>query len=165
MNDYESLISNDAPPRQINLYSYGTLKDLTPIELYLCLLTEEAAKQFGTQDVVAVMSLILGYPFLSTRAKFRGATPGVSVASLICRELIDIRLKKAYLPAITGTIFSLKISWTNNVGAFVGRTIPEIGWMIGICDVVVISTKTTLRYNTIVKPEDRLNDATVGTLG
>lgn len=165
MNDYEFLISSDVPSQRINFYSYGSLKDLTPIELYLCLLTEEATKQLGVQDVVALMSLILGYPFLSVRTKFRGATPGVSVASLICRELLDIRLKKACLPAITGTLSNLKISWTNNVGAFVGRTIPEVGWVIGIYDVVVISTKATLRYNVIVKPEDRLHDATAGTLG
>lgn len=165
MNEYERLISNDVPPEQINLYSYGTLKDLTPIELYLCLLAEETTKQLGVQDVAAVMSLILEYPFLSTRTKLGGATPEVSVASLICRELLDIRLKKAWLPAVTGALSNLKISRTNNIGAFVGRTIPEIGWVIGIYDVLVISTKTTLRYNIAVNPKDRLNDATVGTVG
>ncbi|MFT4064657.1 STM2901 family protein [Paraburkholderia sp.] len=164
MNEYELLITSSSPEK-INLYSYGTLEDLTPQELYLCLMAEEMLEQLGIHDIASVMAIILGYPFLMTKAKPNGATTGTSIVSLVCRELLDIRLKKAYLPAITGTLGTLKLSWTNHIGAFVGRTIPEIGWVIGVYDVVSISIKTTMRYNNIAKPEDRINDATTGTLG
>jgi len=45
---------------------------------------------------------------------------------------------------------------TNNLGAFVGRTIPVIGWVLLASDVAQITYKTVNTYNTIARKEDRV---------
>lgn len=45
---------------------------------------------------------------------------------------------------------------TNNLGAFVGRIIPVIGWALLASDVAQIVYKTVNVYNTIAREEDRV---------
>ena len=45
---------------------------------------------------------------------------------------------------------------TKNVGAFVGRAVPAVGWLIIAYDVTNIIINTFRTYNSIVKPEDRI---------
>lgn len=163
MNDYERLISS-ASTQKINLYRYGD-RDLLAQELYFCLMVEETMKQLGVQDVYGVILFLLGRPNMPTRAKVKYAIQGTSVASIICRALLDIDMPSR-MPTLTGkTLSTLRIRWTTNLGAFIGRNIPYLGLVIGVYDVTMISLKTTMRYNNIVKPEDQINDMTAGTLG
>jgi hypothetical protein len=61
------------------------------------------------------------------------------------------------LPTLTlGSVRRLKILWTRNIGVFVGRTVPIIGEVILAYDVSVISYRSAVHYNQLVKPEDRL---------
>ncbi|MCC8395142.1 hypothetical protein LJ656_21370 [Paraburkholderia sp. MMS20-SJTR3] len=164
MNEYEGLIAADAE-RPINLYSYGGRDDLNAPELYVAILTEELCKRLQATDIAAVIAFLTGQPILSTRKKFGGATPGTSLASLIARELLNFNLPFRVPTLTNNSIAALRFSMTRNLGAAVGRWTPQIGAAILIYDVVVINLKTTLRYNKLVKPEDRLSDGTVGTLG
>lgn len=51
----------------------------------------------------------------------------------------------------------LKIFWVNNLGTFIGRAVPVVGWVILANDVAKISFRTVHRYNLIVKPEDKIS--------
>jgi len=50
----------------------------------------------------------------------------------------------------------LKISFTKNIGRFVGRTVPILGWIILAADVVNIFYKSQWAYNQIVDNSDML---------
>lgn len=43
-----------------------------------------------------------------------------------------------------------------NIGTFVGRTVPVVGWLILAYDVSRISAESVITYNKIVRVEDRL---------
>lgn len=162
MSECGRLIADE--PVSDNTYKYGD-RDVTPQELYLCLMIEESVKQLDIDDVEAVAMIILGRPLVATRGKFRFATKNTSVASVICRLLFDVKLS-IRMPSITGTsLVTLRISWTNNLGAFIGRTVPYIGWTIAVYDVITINPKTMMHYNSLVRPEDQINDATSGHFG
>ncbi|MGJ0480357.1 STM2901 family protein [Pantoea agglomerans] len=87
------------------------------------------------------------------------ATPGTSVASLFFRKHLSYKFRRRILPTLTAKSFSLrglKIFWVNNLGAFVGRAVPVVGWVILANDVAQISFRTVHRYNLIVRPEDKI---------
>jgi hypothetical protein len=46
--------------------------------------------------------------------------------------------------------------WVNNLGAFVGRAVPVLGWVILANDVSTIGYRTLRNYNTIARPEDKI---------
>lgn len=46
--------------------------------------------------------------------------------------------------------------WVNNLGTFVGRTVHVLGWVILAVDVSMIGYHTVNRFNTIVRPEDKI---------
>lgn len=163
MNEYERLVGGDSTTT--NHYTYGGRDNLTGQELYVAILTEETCKRLEVADVAAIIAFLIGQPFLSTRQKFNGATPGTSLASVIARALLDFNLP-VRVPTLTNkSILALRFSMTRNLGAAVGRWTPQIGATVLVYDVVIINLMTTLRYNELVKPEDRLSDGTVGTLG
>ncbi|WP_233831647.1 STM2901 family protein [Paraburkholderia sp. ZP32-5] len=164
MNDYERLIAADAATSE-NLYSYGGREDFTAQELYVAVLVEETCTRLGIVDIAAVIAFITGQPHLSTRQKFGGATHGTSLASVIARELLNFNLPFRVPTLTNNSIKALRFSMTSNLGAAVGRWTPQIGVAVLVYDVIVINLMTTLHYNRLVKPEDRLSDGTVGTLG
>ncbi|MDR5882762.1 hypothetical protein [Caballeronia sp. LZ032] len=114
---YEALVSDGE--LSVTLYSYGDLHDLTKEELYLCVLVEIICEHFDVVEVAAVFAVVLGRPMLKTRQKPKGASPGTSIASVICRALLDIRLKRS-LPTLVG-FPSIRVSYTAHLGAVVGR--------------------------------------------
>ena len=92
-----------------------------------------------------------------TRRKPKGATIGTSIASRVARRHLDFKIEKDILPTLTlGSVRRLTILWTRNIGVFVGRTVPIIGEVILAYDVSVISYRSAVHYNQLVKPEDRL---------
>lgn len=139
-----------------NSYHYNHLANLTSQELFLWVAVDKTLEQVGGQDVAAVIAILAGQPIIPTRAKFGGATKGTSVASITARRLLNYNVK-VRLPTLTKeSIKSLKFRFTTNLGAFVGRAVPGVGWIILAYDVVQITQKTLLTYNSLVKPEDRL---------
>lgn len=165
MNEYERLIS-DAPSSKPNTYNYEEHKNLTPQGLFFCVMVEETCKALGVEDIAAVIAILAGQPVLSTRGKFGGATRGTSIASKVSRALFDYDFERNILPTLTNkSILTLRLRMVNNLGVFIGRGTPVVGWAVTLYDAVKISVLTILHYNQLVKPEDQLNDATAGNFG
>lgn len=137
-------------------YAYNDLHDLSREELFLWIAIDETLEQLGGVDIVAAAAVLSGQPFIPTRGKFGGATKGTSVASVATRRLLKQRMPIA-LPTITGaTPATLKLTFTKSLGAFVGRSVPGVGWMILAYDVVQIVDKTVRKYNLLAREVDRL---------
>jgi hypothetical protein len=165
MNEYERLIS-DAPIATPNTYNYKGHKGLTPQGLFFCVMVEETCKALGVEDIAAVIAILAGQPVLPTRGKFGGATKGTSIASKVSRALFDYDFERNILPTLTNqSILTLRFRMVNNLGVFIGRWTPMVGWIISAYDVIKISVLTILHYNQLVKPEDQINDATAGSFG
>lgn len=139
-----------------NLYNYAGKKNLSASELFFYVTIDEACKQLGITDVISVSAVISGQPILPTRARIGGAIKGTSPASLASRALLDYNVKTR-LPMLAGnTPLSLKIRFTRNLGAFVGRSIPMVGWVVMGYDVTMISINSVRSYNRIATPEDQI---------
>lgn len=129
---------------------------IEPAELFFWIVCDQTLEELGIDDIVGVVSVVSGYPLLSTRGKLGGTTKGTSIASVTFRKILNVDIKPR-LPTITGkTLRTLKITMTNNLGAFVGRSVPILGWLILAADVVTIIYKSVQKYNGMVKPEDKV---------
>ncbi|KVK77535.1 hypothetical protein WS90_23405 [Burkholderia cepacia] len=140
-----------------NTYSFGTHRDLTPMELFFLVFIDETCKELGVDDVAAVVAIVAGQNWMPTRAKPFGTTPGTSVASILSRKYLDYDLKRKILPTLTNaSVKRLKFILVRNIGVFVGRAVPVVGWVIAAKDVTMISIRSVSRYNALVKPEDKV---------
>lgn len=141
-----------------NEYKYGIHEGLSREELFFLIVIDETSKELGVDDVVGVASILLGQRFIPTRGKFAGAVKGTSVASVVSRRLLPYELKHRTLPTATSfkSLILLRIKFTRSLGAFVGRAIPGVGWVILASDVSIIIYRSVIAYNGLVKPEDRL---------
>jgi hypothetical protein len=138
-------------------YSYNEQKELSAMELFFVIAVEKTLEQLGVKDIGAVVAVLSGQPILPTRGKLYGMTKGTSVASVVCRLFITYEAKTMRLPMLTGnSLKTLRIAMTKNLGAFVGRTVPVVGWIILTYDVVRIMWSTVTAYNKIVSAQDRL---------
>lgn len=140
-------------------YFYHGVENLTPQELLFWVLLDETEKQLGVQDIGAVAGIILGNNSIDVPGKPLTSTPGTSVASLFFRRHMSYKFRKRILPTLTLKSFSmrgLKIFWVNNLGTFIGRAVPVVGWVILANDVAQISFRTVHRYNLIVRQEDKI---------
>jgi hypothetical protein len=139
-----------------HLYGYKDLDALTKEELFLWIAIDKVLEQFGGMDIAAAAAVLSGQPFIPTRAKFGGATPGTSPASVVSRKFLNVNMSFR-MPMITGkSLGTLRIAFTKNLGAFVGRTIPIVGWLMLAYDVEEIIRKTLTTYNEIAVEEDKL---------
>lgn len=139
-----------------NLYYYNHHTNLSREELFLWIVADQTMEQLGGEDIAAALAVLSGQPLLPTRAKFGGSTPGTSVASVASRRLIRYRMPIA-LPTLTGaSLGTLKLTFTRNLGAFIGRLIPGVGWTILAYDVVLIMQKSIVKYNVMAKDGDKL---------
>jgi len=83
--------------------------------------------------------------------------PGTSVASILSRKYLDYDLKKKILPTLTNaSVKRLRFILVRNIGVFVGRAVPVVGWVIAANNVTMISIRSVSRYNALVKPEDKV---------
>ncbi|ELW8247481.1 STM2901 family protein [Yersinia enterocolitica] len=140
-------------------YFYKGMINLSAPELLFWVMIDAVEEQLGVQDMVAVASLILGGNYISVPGKPLTATKGTSPASLFFRKNLRYIFKSRVLPTLTQKSFSLrgiKIFGVNNLGAFVGRAVPVVGWVILANDVAQISIKTATRYNNIARMDDQL---------
>jgi hypothetical protein len=137
---------------------YGIHQDLSPEALFFLVAVDETCKALGVEDMVGVAAILLGQRFVPTRGKFAGAVKGTSIASVVCRRLLPYEFKSFYLPTVTSfkSLLLLRLKFTRNLGAFVGRAIPGVGWVILASDVWTIMHRSIIAYNRLVKPEDQL---------
>ncbi|MEK2604396.1 hypothetical protein WN989_22360 [Burkholderia arboris] len=126
--------------------------------LLFLIFIEETGKALGVDDAVGIAMVLLGQRFIPTRGKFANAVKGTSIASVVARRMLPYELKHRILPTVTSftSLIMLRIKFTQNIGAFVGRAIPGVGWVILATDVTLITYRTVGAYNRMVKPEDRL---------
>lgn len=141
-----------------NEYRFGIHHNLSSTELFFLVAVDETSKQLGVDDIVGVAMILAGARFVPTRGKFAGAVKGTSLASLWSRRLLPYEIKYRILPTFTSfkSVALLRAKLTRDVGVFVGRAIPGVGWVITAADVATIGYKTVIQYNRLVKPEDRL---------
>lgn len=119
---------------------------------------DQIDNKFGIQELIAASCIILGLPILSTRTKPGLTTKGTSVASRVSRRYSDSHLP-VRLPTLTNkSIHLLKPMWVNNPGAFVGRTVPVVGWVILANDVATIMLNTVTHYNRIARATIKYGD-------
>ncbi|MWQ96513.1 hypothetical protein GQA09_20980 [Escherichia coli] len=140
-------------------YFFDGMDNLTAWELLFWVQVDETEKQLGVQDIAGIAALILGNNIIDIPSKPNTATKGTSPASLFFRRHISYKFRKRVLLTLTKKSFSLKgvkIFWVNNLGAFVGRSVPVLGWVILAHDISVISYRTVTRYNTIAREEDKI---------
>jgi RHS repeat-associated protein len=76
-----------------------------------------------------------GANVIGTRGKFAGATPGTSVASLLARNIFgDLKFPGGIrLPTLTGFPGigqGLRVFATDEIGVFVGRAVPVVGYAL-----------------------------------
>ncbi|PAJ78226.1 STM2901 family protein [Burkholderia ubonensis] len=141
-----------------NAYNYGIHANLAPSEIFCLIVIDVACDELGIDDVVGVAMILLGQRFLPTRGKFVGAVKGTSVASRVSRKLLPYEIKHKILPTVTSfkSLILLRIKFTRELGVFVGRAIPVVGWVITAVDISIIMHRSVVKYNALVKPEDRL---------
>lgn len=137
--------------------AYNRLSGHLCAELFFWITVDKTLEQLGVEDIGAVLAILAGQPILSTRAKVGGATRGTSVASVVSRQMLNYDLK-IRLTMLTGSsIKTLRIALTKNLGAFVVRTVPVVGWFIVANDVIRITWNTVATYNSIVSLEDKVS--------
>jgi len=118
---------------------------------------QEVGERLGIDDIEYLILMLSGLNVLPARAKPAGATQGTSVASVMSRSIFRYQLKKKILP--TFTLESMKtFRWvlTHKLGTFVGRTLPGVGWIMMAKDVYEIMDHAIIKYNQIVRSEDRV---------
>ena len=139
-----------------NTYRYGIHENLSPGELFLLVTIDETCKQLGIEDLATVGAILAGQNWVPTRGKFHGATPRPSVASKLARTYLNYDLKRKILPTVTNaSVRQLKVFMTRNLGTFVGRSVPVLGWALFARDVAIITANSVGQYNRLVKSEDR----------
>ncbi|QHV98240.1 STM2901 family protein [Spirosoma endbachense] len=136
-------------------FNYNGMQDLTKSELFMEILTDKTMDQLGITEAVGAISLLTGARIISTRAKFQGATPGTSIASKYLSNLIP-GTSPMRLPTLTGwpgVGAGLRLQMTRNVGRFIGRTIPLLGWGILAYDLYRILEKTSEEYQNVINSQ------------
>lgn len=138
-------------------YFYRGVCNITAGELFFWILLDRVNDQFGgIKDFISMSCIILGLPLLKTRGKPYGTTAGTSIASKYLRQLLNTELP-VRLPTLTeASITTLKPKYVTNLGAFVGRGLPVVGWAIVASDISQIVYKTVRDYNTIAHEKDRI---------
>lgn len=138
-------------------YFYKGISNISAGELFFWILIDKVDEQFGgVTDAVMMSCIILGQPLLETRAKPSDATIGTSIASKYLRQILNVELP-VRLPTYTNaSIRTLKPKYVKNLGAFVGRWVPVVGWTLLASDLAQIVYKTVSYYNSLAREEDRV---------
>jgi len=137
-------------------YFYKGVFNLSAGELFFWIFLDAVHEQFGVSDIVAAVGVILGQPTRPTRGKFAGATKGTSIVSETSRRYLNIELPFR-LPTFTNaSLRTLKPKFVNNLGAFVGRTVPVLGWAVCASDIAIIAFMATTNYNRIARGNDKI---------
>ncbi|NIF33583.1 hypothetical protein F3J29_15760 [Enterobacter sp. Cy-643] len=87
---------------------------------------------------------------------FYKGVSNISAGELFFWILLDVELPFR-LPTFTNaSLRYLKPMWVNNLGKFVGRAVPVLGWVLLASDVATIVYKATSHYNRIARGNDKI---------
>lgn len=140
-------------------YWYHGHANVTAGELFDLIFIEQLADSLGISTEATAL-VLLGQPFIPVKGKLSVATntPGTSVASILCRQLLrgarfpfGLRLK-----APMGKFSKLKMVPTNQIATFIGRWIPFVGHAQLLVMLFVVTRNTRNKYNLIARPKDRI---------
>lgn len=137
------------------LYKYHDLENLSSTELFFVIMIDETAKQLDVEDIGAVIAILVGQPILKKNVRLGGATKGTSLASKYIGKTLPYKMPfRAPTLIFDVSPLTLKIRMTKNLGRFVGRSVPVVGWIILAYDISKITYNTIKKYNSIVHPAD-----------
>lgn len=138
-------------------YFYGGLSNLTPQQLWWAITIAVVSNHLAISAADAAL-VISGQPVLKTRVKPGKTTAGTSVASKYISNWLNYKLPQGMrLPTLTGkNINTLRLSSTNNLGRFVGRNVPWLGWVMTFTTVYNIQRDIKDTFNRIADPKDRI---------
>ncbi|KVK90001.1 hypothetical protein WJ47_22420 [Burkholderia ubonensis] len=139
-----------------NRYSYKGHTNLQPVDLFFWVAVDETQKRLGFDDLAAASATLLGQADVPVPGKFANATKGTSVISIAARKLLPFELKRRLPMIMTVGVQGVRIAFTKNLGAWVGRTIPVVGEVFLAADAAMIMFNTVRTYNAVAKPEDRV---------
>ncbi|MDC7870190.1 hypothetical protein TH60_11840 [Pantoea ananatis] len=139
-------------------YFYKGVSNLSAGELFFWVFLDAVDEQLGVSDIAAAAFIIVGQPNRPTRGKIGGTmtTKGTSLISEAARRYLNVELPFR-LPTLTNSsIKRLRFSFVTNLGAFVGRTVPILGWVMVASDLSKIAFNATTNYNRIARGNDKL---------
>ena len=141
-------------------YFYAGRYNLSASELFFMIFCEETATQLGIEDIAAVAFIHMGRNISPTRGKFRTAIPDTSYASRKARKVFGNKMFPLGLkmPSVIGGYppSTLRLRMVRKMGTFVGRAVPVLGWVILAKDITEISFRSTVKYNSIARGDDKL---------
>lgn len=141
-------------------YFYAGKSNLTASELLFMVFIFNTADQFGIKDVAAAYGLYAGINDQDTRTKPETAMKGTSRLSKRVRKVFGNRMFPFGLkmPTWIGgyTPWTVKRRMVRKVGTWVGRTIPLVGEVVLLADVLQITYNSIREYNTISRGVDKL---------
>ncbi|MBB1200035.1 hypothetical protein EGM70_06930 [Enterobacteriaceae bacterium 89] len=143
----------DTTEERNGTYFYRGHPNLSKAELLNIIFLEEFCKELGL-DSVSGAAILSGQPWLGTRAKPKGATPGTSVVSKYAR----IMMRDARMPfgIQVLTPVGVRMQKTNKLGAIIARYVPWLGWASLSMSLYRVSNRTQHQYNLIARPGDRI---------
>ncbi|MGG1954833.1 STM2901 family protein [Enterobacter cloacae] len=138
-------------------YFYKGICNISAGELFFWILLDKIEEQFGgIEDALTMRCIILGLPILKTRNSPTEQQQEHHIASKYLRQYLNVELP-VRLPTLTeASIATLKPKYVTNLGAFIGRGLPVIGWTLVASDLAQICYKTLKMYNTIAHKKDRI---------
>lgn len=119
-------------------------------------MADQTAEEFGLRDIESVGAVLLGINVVPVSGKLGGAIRGTSIASLVSRKAVPVTIRTRLPTLIRTGLFSMRVAFTRNLGAFVGRAIPIVGEAVLIADAATIVYRTVRRYNRLVSPSDQI---------
>lgn len=134
-------------------YFYRGHQNLTPGELLGIIFLEELCTELGIDSVTGA-AILSGQPWLTTRAKPKGAQLGTSVVSKYAR----IIMKDARMPfgVSIPTPVGVRMQKSNKLAAIIGRWVPWLGWGSLSMSLYRVAKRTQEKYTLIARPEDRI---------
>ena len=139
-------------------YFYHGHANVTAQELFNLILIESFSERIGI-EITAAALILSGQPWLPTRGKPIGTTPGTSVASKLSREIFrDMRFPggRTFYMTTGKNLSTLRFTRTSKVGAFIGRSIPWLGYAELVVVLQLVAGDARRKYNIIARPKDRI---------
>ena len=129
-------------------FLYDGEKYETKPELYLAILVDQTAEQFGIKDIIALAAAIDNLGFVKKPFQMKGASRGTSYASKYGSKLLP---QKMPIRLPTHINKAGKVAFTRVLGRFIGRALGPIGWAILAYDVGMTFYNTQIIYNKITE--------------
>lgn len=138
-------------------YCYDGDCGITANQLLWVIAAETAMEELGISDAASALAIVSGANIIPTRTKPGGAVKDTSIASIVFRRALrKSRFPGGYrAPTIVGWN-PPRLRRTPNVGAFIARAIPVVGWAYTAAELGIIGYKTVALYNSLVSSEDQV---------